>query len=489
MSPVHLRRHEVTLLPESARVIIRPFIPSEVHRITTIIGRALALTEEEVLCELNAVRQEFESRHLNVEAALHAHYAKVVHHVFTQRPLSQERQLLIGALFSGEYALESAALFNPSIVLHPDQSGVPEGGLRFIMSLRATGEGHISSIEFRTGHIAPDGRITLDLVSRFVTVPEVVLNPSYRKKRFTIKLHEMGYENDHTAAVMAPLAENFTRSELNKSVGTVRHESQPATRDLHRTLECIQWLADSNYELLFSDKLALSERIIFPVSLNESNGIEDARFVRFIEDDGSVMYCATYTAYNGRAILPQFIETQDFLHFRVLTLNGSAVQNKGMALFPRRIGGRYAMLSRQDDENIFLMFSDNSHYWSDPKIILRPSEMWESVKIGNCGSPIETEAGWLVITHGVGPMRKYCIGAVLLDLEDPGKVIGRLRTPLLAPEGIEREGYVPNVVYSCGSMLHGRELILPYAMSDKVTAIASLSLDELLAALKASPNT
>lgn len=483
MSPVHLRRHEVTLLPESARVIIRPFIPADIQRVTTIIGRALALSEEEVSRQLSEVRQEFAARHFDVESVLHAHFEKVRHHVFTQRPLSLERQLLIGALFSGEYALESAALFNPSMVPHPDQSGVTEGGLRFIMSLRATGEGHISSIEFRSGIIAQGEHITLDPVSRFVSLPSVVPNPGYRKKRFIIKLHEMGFENDHATSVMAPLTDNFTRSDLNKSVGTIRHETRPATQDLSRTLDCIQWLADSNYELLFSPELAMSERIIFPVSLNESNGIEDARFVRFTEEDGAVMYYATYTAYNGRAILPQLIETEDFLHFRVLTLNGSAVQNKGMALFPRRIGGRYAMLSRQDDENLFIMFSDNPHYWSDPQILLRPAEMWESVKIGNCGSPIETEAGWLVITHGVGPMRKYCIGAALLDLHDPTQVIGRLREPLLCPEGSEREGYVPNVVYSCGSLLHGRELILPYAMSDKVTAIVSMSLDELLSAL------
>jgi len=220
------------------------------------------------------------------------------------------------------------------------------------------------------------------------------------------------------------------------------------------------------------------------VSDNESNGIEDARFVRFTDDDGSVVYFATYTAYNGRAILPQLIETQDFLNFRVLTLNGSAVQNKGMALFPRRIRGRYAMLSRQDDENLFIMFSDNPHYWSDPQMLLRPAQVWESVKVGNCGSPIETPDGWLVITHGVGPMRKYCIGAALLDLEDPTKVIGRLAEPLLCPEGTEREGYVPNVVYSCGSLIHGTELILPYAMSDKATAVASISVQELLQALR-----
>jgi len=484
LSPIRLRHHEVSLLPESARVILRPFIPASVQRITTIIGRALALSEEDTERDLEAVRQEFDSRHFDIEAPLLANYARVVPHIFTHRPLSRARKLLIGALFSGEYALESAALFNPSMVPHPDQGGVPEGGLRFIMSLRSTGEGHISSIEFRTGLIDPEGSIGLDPVSRFVTVPEIEPNPSYRKTPFIVKLHEMGFDNGLTAAVMAPLGEGFTRSELNQSIRGRRRETQPVTQGLTNTLTCIQWLADSNYEMHFSPELAMSERIIFPVSPNESNGIEDARFVHFTEDDGTVLYYATYTAYNGHAILPQLIETQDFQHFRVLTLNGSAVQNKGMALFPRKINGNYAMLSRQDDENLFLMYSDNPHFWSDPEVLLRPAEMWESVKIGNCGSPIETEAGWLVLTHGVGPMRKYCIGAALLDLDNPAKVIGRLREPLLAPEGVGREGYVPNVVYSCGSLLHGRELILPYAMSDRASTIVSMPLDDLLGALK-----
>lgn len=483
MSRLRIRRHAITLLPDSGRVIIRPFIPDSAQRIATIIGRALALTETEVETELQEVRAEFDSRHLDISVILLAHFAKVKKHVFTQRAISQARQMLIGALFSGEYALESAALFNPSIVPHPDQTDVPAGGLRFIMSLRSTGEGHISSIEFREGILSSLGDITLASVSRFVTVPEVLPNPSYRKRRFLIKLHEMGFDNDCTQAVITPLGDEFTRSDLGKIASKVRRETVPLTHHYQRTLECIQWLADSNYELRFSERLALSERIIFPVSENESNGIEDARFVKFADTDGSVMYYATYTAYNGRAILPQLIETQDFLNFRVLTLNGSAVQNKGMALFPRRIGGRYAMLSRQDDENLFIMFSDNPHYWSDPQMLLRPAETWESVKVGNCGSPIETDAGWLVITHGVGPMRKYCIGAALLDLEDPTQVIGRLREPLLCPAGVEREGYVPNVVYSCGSLIHGKELILPYAMSDKATAVASIPLQELLDAL------
>ena len=481
---IRVRRHEVTVLPESARVILRPFIPADVHHVTAIINRVLALTEDEVIYHLNVVRQEFDARHVGIESSLQAHYRKVRRRLPRRHPVSHERQLLIGALFSGEYALESAAIFNPSIVPHPDQNGTPSGGLRFIMSLRATGEGHISSIEFRAGRIAPDGHIALEPVSPFVTAPEVVSNPRYQKESFVIKLDEMGVDDGHAAAVMAPLAESFTRRDLNRSVDAVRRKAQRNARGLRRTLECIQWLADSNYELRFQSDLAVSERIIFPVSPNETNGIEDARFVRFSDDDGSVTYYATYTAYNGRDILPQLISTRDFLNFRIVTLNGSAVQNKGMALFPRRISGRYAMLSRQDDENLFIMFSDSPHYWSEPQVILRPSELWESVKIGNCGSPIETAAGWLVITHGVGPLRKYCIGAALLDLKDPTKVIGRLRQPLLAPEDSERDGYVPNVVYSCGSLLHGRELIVPFAISDRATAIASMPLDDLLAALR-----
>lgn len=483
MSRVPVYRHPVMLPPESGRVILRPFIPSSATQQARIIGRALALSEDEVVREVAEVHAAFEGRHLDIDRELMEHFRKVSPAIFTHRVLSAARQLLIGAIFTGEYALESAALFNPSIVPHPDQSGLAAGELRFIMSLRATGEGHISSIEFREGVISASGEITFAPVSRYVSLPEVLPDPAYRKSRFVIKLHEMGFDNTCTHGVMDVLGTEFTRHELAQGLARVRREHVPLSHDTRRTLECMKWLADSNYEVSFPAGLAVSERILFPVSDNESNGIEDARFVKFTEDDGAVMYYATYTAYNGRAILPQFIETTDFRHFRVLTLNGAAVQNKGMALFPRRVGGRYSMLSRQDDENLYVMFSDNPHYWSDPHLILRPSEAWETVKIGNCGSPIETEAGWLVITHGVGLMRRYCIGAALLDLEDPTRVIGRLREPLLCPEGIEREGYVPNVVYSCGSLIHGGQLILPYAMSDKATAVASVPLGELLAAL------
>ena len=483
MNSIPIRRHGHIFEPDSGRVIVRPFLPGSMTRIDTIIRRGLALSDEDAEIELRNLREEFHSRHFEIETLLLLHFEKVRSRIVPPRELSRTRQLLIGALFSGEYALESAALFNPSIVPHPDHTGIATGALRFIMSLRATGEGHISSIEFRTGVISPQGMISVEPVSRFVALPEIVPNPVYKKQRFTIKLREMGIDNEYSAAVIAPLDENFTLRDLDESVRNVRRGTKNTRRDFRRAMECIRWLADSNYELRFPEKLAISERIIFPVSPNESNGIEDARFVRFIDDDGLASYYATYTAYNGRVILPQLIETQDFLHFRVLTLNGNAVQNKGMALFPRRIGGKYAMLSRQDDENLFIMFSDNPHHWSDPQLIMRPQEMWESVKIGNCGSPIETEAGWLVITHGVGPMRKYCIGAALLDLHDPTKVIARLRHPLLSPAPNEREGYVPNVVYSCGALVHDGSLILPYAMSDKASAIATLPLADLLAAM------
>ncbi len=473
----------VTFKPDSSRVLIRPFIPSDPARIVNIIGRALALSEAETKEQLAAVTAEFNNRHAEIRAIWRLHFNRVKAHVFSSRPLSEERQLYIGALFSGEYALESAALFNPSIVAHPDQTNLADGELRFILSLRATGEGHISSIEFRTGILGADHSIRMEKPSSLVTAPAINPNPTYRRSIFLHKLMEMGFENDWSALVMESLGDAFTLEELEKSMQRAARGNRPLSREEQRTTECVRWLAESNYEVIFNSSVAVSERIIFPVSSNESNGMEDARFVRFVEDDGSVIYYATYTAYNGRAILPQLLETTDFLHFRALTLNGRAVQNKGMAFFPRRIDGRYAMISRQDDENLFIMFSDNPHFWSDPKLLCKPGQSWEAVKIGNCGSPIETDAGWLVITHGVGPMRKYCVGAMLLDLNDPSKVLGRLEEPLLTPQGNEREGYVPNVVYTCGALLHRGRLILPYGASDTFATILTVNLDGLLALL------
>ena len=485
MSQLFFQPTGITFRPDNSRVLIRPFIPGDAARIVNIIGRALALSEAETGAELAAVLEDFGSRHLDIRAIWRQHFEKVKTHVFSSRPLSEARQLYIGALFSGEYALESAALFNPSIVAHPDQTSLAADELRFTLSLRATGEGHISSIEFRTGVIHADHSITVDVPSRFVSAPAVERNPTYKKTIFLHKLMEMGFENDWSGHVMESLGEAFTLQELEKSMQRAIRGKQPLPREIQRTMECVRWLAESNYEIHFHPSVAVSERIIFPVSSNESNGMEDARFVRFVEDDGSVIYYATYTAYNGRAILPQLLETTDFLNFRALTLNGRAVQNKGMALFPRRIDGRYAMISRQNDEDLFLMFSDNPHFWSDPKVLHRPGQAWEMVKIGNCGSPIETDAGWLVLTHGVGPMRKYSIGAMLLDLNDPSKVLSHLSEPLLTAVGNEREGYVPNVVYTCGALLHAGRLILPYGLSDTAATIVTIDLSDLLAALAA----
>ncbi len=486
MSQIDVEPTGILFRPDSKRVLVRAFISSDATRVEHIIARALLLSEAEVEAQLAILRMDFSARHIDLETCWRRHFSMVRGHT-GPAALSFNRELYIGALFSGEYALESAALFNPSIVAHPDQAGLEDGALRFVLSLRATGEGHISSIEFRSGVVHADGSIDIDEISRLVTAPEVKENPTYRKIIFFYKLKEMGFENEWSHRILEPLGNDFTHEELERSMQRVSGDREETHREVERTKECVQWLALSNYELHFPNSIPLSQRIIFPVSPNESNGIEDARFVRFVEDDGGVCYYATYTAYNGRAILPQLIETPDFRSFRILTLNGQAAQNKGMALFPRRINGQFAMISRQDDENLFLMLSDNLHFWNEPRLLAIPRQPWELVKIGNCGSPIETEAGWLVLTHGVGPMRRYCMGAMLLDRDDPSQVLGWLAEPLLEPTGEKREGYVPNVVYSCGAMSHRERLILPYALSDTCSTIGTIQLSELLEALMPKP--
>jgi len=290
--------------------------------------------------------------------------------------------------------------------------------------------------------------------------------------------------NDFCQRVLGQLPETFILDDLHHVLTEELRQTDPADATVDRAVRGILLLAESNYEVNFAPSTRVSQRVLFPSTASQRNGIEDARFVRFQNDDGGFSYYATYTAYDGKITLPQLLETPDFVHFKFTTLNGPAVQNKGMALFPRKINGQYAMLSRQDDENILLMFSDNIHFWQTPRVLLSPAQPWEFIKLGNCGSPIETEAGWLVLSHGVGAMRKYCLGAFLLDLADPTRVLGRLREPLLAANEAEREGYVPNVVYTCGALLHGRELIIPYAMSDYATSFATVSLDQLLAAME-----
>jgi len=484
-STLHAKRIGPTLVPDRSRVLMRPFRPTTDDISRRVVARVMALPEAEVIRLASQVLGEFSDRHEHVEDFFLKRFTQVKHHLEpADQPMpSSERQLLIGAYFTHEYSPESAALFNPSIVPHPDQTGVPKGALRFILSLRATGEGHISSITFRQGKIRAHNRITMTPPVPFVTEPERVPNVAYTKGLFTHKLEEAGVQNDFCKRVLAQLHDDFTLKELH-AVLAASGLTDTSDATAAWAARGILLLAESNYEVDFARDSQISQRVLFPSAPSQSNGIEDARFVRFLNDDGSFIYYATYTAYDGKITLPQLLETPDFVHFKFRTLNGPAVQNKGMALFPRKINGQYVMLSRQDDENILLMFSANLHFWADPKILLAPAQPWEFFKLGNCGSPIETDRGWLVLSHGVGAMRRYCLGAFLLDLNDPSRVIGRLREPLLCPNEAEREGYVPNVVYTCGALLHGGELIIPYAMSDSATSFATVSLDELLAAME-----
>ena len=420
-----LLRQNLVLQPDPSRVVVRPFKPAteprelnptDRGRANNIVSRVLALTPDAAEAQLAEVIESFDMRHRNLLATFEKR-ADEMEGAFDPHPnLAFNQRLLIGAYFLHEYSFEAAALFNPSIVCHPDQSGLSEGECRFVLSLRAVGEGHVSSITFRTGIVDAEGQVTIAPTARLAAIPEV-----------------RGMTHDVT-------------------------------------------------DILFDEQGDLSERVIFPVTESQSNGIEDARFVQFEGDTPT--YYATYTAYSGRAIRSELIETSDFQSFRMRPLQGNAAHNKGMALFPRKIGGRYAMIGRQDNENLYLMYSDDMYCWNGGERIIRPEYPWEFVQIGNCGSPVEVDEGWLLFIHGVGPVRKYSIGAVLLDKDDPAKILARTEFPLIRPEPAQREGYVPNVVYTCGAMRHGDHIVLPYAVSDTYSNFASVRIDELLAVMK-----
>lgn len=478
-----VHRTRLILRPDAGRVFFRPFEISNPERISRIVARVMSLSEREAEAECRFVLRHFVDRHTRLRDYLLARFESLRDHLITDTPLSESRRLLLGSYFTQEYSLEAAALFNPSIVPHPDQSGLDAGALRFVLSLRAVGEGHISSIVFRTGFISPGGAISINEPTPFVTAATPVPESRHNKAHFERRLSEIGLRTDHAIMILAGLEDTFTAQDLERVIACNRRRDRDFAVRSQETLQGMIALARANYEITFDADSRLSERAIFPSTAAESRGIEDARFVCFHDDDGSVAWHGTYTAYDGRVILPQLVTTDDFLRFRIASLNGPAVSNKGFALFPRRIGGRYAMLSRQDNENIFLMLSDSMHFWETRQILVRPTFPWEFVQLGNCGSPIETDAGWLVLTHGVGPMRRYTIGAILLDRDDPSRVIGRLREPLLEPTNNEREGYVPNVVYSCGGLVHAGRLILPYAMSDQCASFATVALSDLLAEL------
>ncbi len=480
---IEIERLPVLIKPDITRVLLRPFSPSSDERKSKIIARVMQLTESEVDTVLEDVIQAFSSRHFRFDEMLLARYEEFKRFSLLDAEPSDNRKRLIGSYFLSEYALEAAAIFNPSMVLHPDQSGLPDGSSRYIISLRSTGEGHISSISFRGCVIDRDGSIEITPTSRIVECPEPISEQYYHKETFLMKLFELGLTGDFSTQIMNGLSEEFASKNLDDVIDAEVLKRRGIDADCETTAEGIRVLARSNFRVAFNPALKLSEKVLFPRSPSQSRGIEDARFVRFENEDGSIQYYATFTAYDGKITLPEMLETRDFKDFHIITLNGKAVQNKGMALFPRQIGNKYHMLSRQDNENIFLMSSDNIHFWHEAVRISQPTFPWQFVQMGNCGSPIETEEGWLVLSHGVGPMRKYCIGAFLLDLENPSKIIGRLRTPLITPLDDEREGYVPNVVYSCGAVIHNEFLIIPYAYSDFGSRFARVVLKDLLAAI------
>jgi predicted GH43/DUF377 family glycosyl hydrolase len=487
---IQLKRNPTILKPDQSRVLLRPLKVGDAQRVSRIISRIMSLPENKVGSLLDEVSAEFSQRHQQIHKIFLERFEQIRGLIETNGDLSEQRKLLIGSYFLAEYSLESAALFNPSIVPHPDQSNLPAGALRFILSLRATGEGHISSVTFRTGVIYADHRIEIQDPTGFLTEPRQIPNPRYEKALFERKLFELRLTDEFTRHVMQNLGDWFELEELSASLQAELNKSRPAEGLLEHqnTADAVWMVAMSNCEVQFQPDQELSERILFPTTPSQRNGIEDARFVRFRNEDGTYVYYATFTAFDGKVIMPELVETTDFLRFRFITLNGPVAQNKGMAVFPRKINGLYAMLSRQDNESIYVMFSDNIHFWNERQPLLKPTYPWELVQIGNCGSPIETDAGWLVLSHGVGPLRKYCIGAFLLDRENPTKVIGRLREPLLTPNQNEREGYVPNVVYTCGALLHNGELVIPYGLADHATGFATVPLTDLLSEMQKENN-
>src|SRR6056297_30124 len=487
---VTVNRKDTYFLTDSSRVIAR-FLYTSHERSKDIIHNVLAMSEEQTQSALNQVLRGYAKRHRNISMIFDKHFNKLQHLLdeieINPDNLNPIQKALIGSYFTMEYSIESAAIFNPSIVEDPYQEELGPGEKRVVFSFRATGEGHISSIIFRSAVIDKDNNLIIEPVGNMLAEADRIKRHVYNKNLFIKNLDELRDFDNQTSPlfVLEKLGDSFTYGELKKAVNEIR-ETHDLTHNKKLIINQMLWLALSHYEIDFSIDSAISERVIFPISETEKNGIEDARFVKFIDDNGDVTYYATYTAFDGISILPKLLETKDFYHFKCSPLHGELAQNKGMALFPRKINGKYAMLCRVDGVNNYIAFSDNINIWREAKLIQKPKYPWELVQVGNSGSPLETEEGWLIITHGVGPMREYSLGAALYELDNPEKEIGRLKTPLLSPNEEEREGYVPNVVYSCGTIIHNNELIIPYAMSDHASTYATVNLKELLAAIKNS---
>ena len=477
------------LAADPSRVITRLFVPGQEgfehqeSRAGAVLARILALDEDDVRSSLDDVITRFNGRHRDLVGTFRRHARELADRLDPARELSEARMLLLGATFTSEYAIEAAALCNPSIVAHPDQAGTVAGSLRFVMSVGGIGEGHRSSIGFRSGVVDAAGRATIDDPAPFATVGAAMptlLDATVFRSELT-RLRDAGEAADY---VLDALGDRFTRADLDEQLDKL--QTHRSTRGhAQETMSLIRGIAERTYAVEFSDHIPLSERVLWPSMAAEQAGMEDARFVRFVDDDGSVTFYATYTAYSGSHISQQLLETTDFQSFTSAPMVGRAAANKGLALFPRRIHGRFAAMSRSDRESNTVAYADHLSVWTSALVCQRPTQAWEALQLGNCGSPIETDAGWLVLTHGVGPMRTYRIGAILLDLEDPTRILGRLRQPLLSPATDEQDGYVPNVVYSCGALVHANTLVLPYGIGDAAIGIATVPLPELLAALGA----
>ncbi|MDP1843013.1 MAG: response regulator [Sediminibacterium sp.] len=478
-----INRKPVHFKSDPRRVIARFFYPGPETRVLSIIQKVYNMPDEAAKLTLNQSLRDFSSRHRNISRIFQKHFTRA-NDILSGRSgdlnsFPEFKKLLIGAYFTSEYSIESAAFFNPSMVEDPDQSGLQVGQKRVIISFRATGEGHISSVVFRGGILDANNNLEIKPTGRLIDEADVIKNYVYSKAVFQQKLAEMHADQPIVDVVLNKLRDEFDYNELYNALDQTKRELNPDEFQ-KKVLQTISWLGASHYEITFSLDTGISDRVIFPIAAAESNGIEDARFVKFTDDDGRERYYGTYTAYNGYTIMPKLIETKDFLQFNIMPILGENAQNKGMALFPRKIKGKYTMLARIDGVNNYIMFSNDINLWGEALKIQEPKFPWEFIQVGNCGSPIETKYGWLVITHGVGTMRKYCIGAMLLDIDDPTKVIGELFEPLIMPNDEEREGYVPNVVYSCGSIVNNDELVIPYAMSDTSSTYATVNLEELL---------
>jgi len=480
-----VERKPVKVLPDTKRVIARYFFNGD-ERAVELIKKILALDKDETFALISPLLQDFSKRHRNITRKLLRNaervkkYVKIAGYEFEK--LDEYCKLLIGSYFTHEYSIESAAFFNPSIIPDPDQSNLEEGQLRVIISFRAVGEGHVSSVVFRRALIDRNNDITVIPAGNYIDEAEKVHNVMYQKRLFLNKAEEADINEEFLKAVVDKLDDRFNYEQLKALI--IEAKAQTDDVKILKQYNLILALSDSYRRISFSKDTDISDRVIFPISDFESKGIEDARFVLFTDENGKKTYYATYTAYDGVHIMPKLLKTYDFYDFKTSPLNGDGAKNKNLALFPRKINGKFAMLSRIDGWNNYLMYSDNINEWDEPIKIQAPEYPWEFVQIGNCGSPIETEYGWLVITHSVGSMRRYSIGASLLDIDDPSIEIGRLKDPLIVPNPDEREGYVPNVVYSCGSIIHNGELILPYGLSDHSSGFATVSLQTLLDRLR-----